>query len=337
MKVADVLSALRRRWYVVLISILAAAGAGYSAWGTVPPQYERVGTQLLLPGLATIPEDANPYLYVGGLYQIADVIVRAIGPEDIAEIAGENPGTEIVVERDQSAGAVVVVTVTASSDAAAEASLDDMLVVTERTLGELQDEQRIPEDQRVSLSPLTQATESTVIQKTRMLITALVGGVLLVGGIGAAVLIDSLVRARRRPHRSTAAASVTMGAIPAEIDEETEAARSGSAGGPSADPAAAGGTEAADDEPTHDATEAERNTADITHDVDDVEAARTDTAGADTDGDAVTDAADEPENANALSDEHVKDSDEPEGGHGHAVRTSTPSKGRRLVGGRPRR
>jgi capsular polysaccharide biosynthesis protein len=272
MKLADVLTALRRRWYVVLAGILAAAGAAFFTWGAVSPQYERVGTQLLLPGLATIPEDANPYLYVGGLYQIADVIVRAIGAEDISEVTDEYPGTEVLVGRDQSAGAVVTVTVTATSDEAADEVLDDMLAVTERTLDELQDEQSIPDDQRVSLTPLTQAAESTVIQKTRMLTTALVGGVLLVGGVGAAVLIDSLLRARRRPHRSNASAAVTLGAIPTELDEDAEAARSEPARRLSADSAPASTMDAADD--------AERDAGDTAVDANGPAEAEADAAGA---------------------------------------------------------
>jgi hypothetical protein len=204
MKLADVIGALRRRWYIVLTSILLAVGAASFAWTTVPPQYERSGTQLLLPGLATIPEDANPYLYVGGLYQIADVIVRAVGPEDISAAVQEYPGTEVAVTRDQAAGAVVIVTVTASSDEAATAVLDDMLVVTEETLQELQDDQSIPDNERVSFTPLTKSAESVVVQKTRMLVTALAGIGVLVLGAGITMLVDNLLRSRRRAHRSTA-------------------------------------------------------------------------------------------------------------------------------------
>lgn len=203
MKLADVVTAFRRRWYIVLAAILVAAGASYYLWTNIPPEYERTGTQLLLPGLATIPEDANPYLYVGGLFQVTDVLVRAVGAEDIEDAAQDFPGTNVAVTRDQAAGAVVIVTVTASSDVAAEAVLDDMLVVTERTLEKLQDEQNIPPAERVSLTPLTKSLESEVIQKTRLVTTAIVGGVLLVAGLAIAVLVDNLLRSRRRAHRSS--------------------------------------------------------------------------------------------------------------------------------------
>ncbi|MCC4908025.1 hypothetical protein [Microbacterium sp. cx-59] len=209
MKLADVIGALRRRWYVLLAGVLVAAGVSSFLWSTVPPEYERTGTQLLLPGLATIPEHANPYLFVGGLYQIADVVVRAIGPDDIAEATRDYPGADVVVGRDQAAGAVLVVTVTASSDADAGAVLDTMLGITGRTLDELQNEQRIPADERVVITPLTAADESTVIQKTRLTVTALAGAAVLLLALGIAVVLDGIVRARRRAR---------AGAIPREQD-----------------------------------------------------------------------------------------------------------------------
>jgi hypothetical protein len=77
-----------------------------------------------------------------------------------------------------------------------------MLVVTEQTLEKLQDDQSIPGDERVTLTPLTQSAESTVVQKTRMVSTAITAVAVLVVSLGAAVLIDNLLRSRRRGRRT---------------------------------------------------------------------------------------------------------------------------------------
>lgn len=198
MKLADVLGALRRRWYVLVVGILVAGAAAYGVWSYVPPEYERTATQLLLPGEATIPEDANPYLFVGGLYQVADILVRAIGPDDLAAVTDAYPGTEVTVSRDTAAGSVMIVSVTAPSDTAAQRVLGDMLELTGSKLVALQDEQQIPADERIDMVPLTQATDSVVIQKDRMTFTAVtaIGLVALTGVL--AVLLDTLLRLRRR-------------------------------------------------------------------------------------------------------------------------------------------
>jgi len=198
MKLADVVGALRRRWYVLLAGILIAAGGATYVWMTVSPEYERTASQLLLPGKATIPEDANPYLFVGGLYQVADILVRAIGPDDVAAATAEHPDATVAVTRDTAAGAVMIVTVTASSEDAAATVLENVTALTASRLGELQDEKSIPGDERIELVPLTNATQSVVIQKTRMLTAAAVGiGGLALGAV-AAVLADTFLRSRRR-------------------------------------------------------------------------------------------------------------------------------------------
>lgn len=216
MKLADVIGALRRRWYIVLVSILAATAAAYGAWAVVPAEYGRAASQLLLPGEATIPEDANPYLYVGGLYQVADILVRSIGPDDVAALTDGYPGSGVAVTRDTAAGAVMLISVTAESEAAAGDVLDRTLDLIDVKLAELQEEQRIPADERVDLVPLTHDSASVVGQKNRILMTGVAGVGVFALGIGATVLIDTMVRSRRRA-RSSIARRVT----PRSVDDGT--------------------------------------------------------------------------------------------------------------------
>lgn len=245
MKLADVIGALRRRWYVLVVGVIVAAAAAYGAWTVVPPEYERSASQLLLPGEATIPDDANPYLFVGGLYQVADILVRAIGPDDIAQATADAPGASIAVSRDTAAGAVMLVTVSASSEEDADAVLATALQLIEKRLGELQDEQGIPTDERVDLVPLTHDSASVVVQKNRILVTGVVGLVIAMLSVAIAVLGDTLIRLRRRrrsrseqtPLRATADEIATDPDATGSVMEDGEAATSdaGQAGADSPD------------------------------------------------------------------------------------------------------
>lgn len=201
MKLADVLGALKRRWYVAAISVLLAAGVAHIAWSNVPPEYERSASQLLLPGEATLPEGSNPYLFIGGLSQAGDILVRAVGEDDVAEAVADYPETQVAVVRDAAAGSVILTTVTAQSDEGARSVLDAMLEINAATLDRLQNEQEIPRDERITMMPLTQATSSSVVQKTRIVLTLVAGAVVVVVGIVLAVLIDGALRSRLRSRR----------------------------------------------------------------------------------------------------------------------------------------
>jgi len=104
MNIADMMGALRRRWYVLVVGLLVAVAAAYGAWSVVKVDYTRTATQLMLPGPGTIPEDANPFLYVGGLSQAADVLTRKMGsPDVIADVTDAYPDADITITATRSA------------------------------------------------------------------------------------------------------------------------------------------------------------------------------------------------------------------------------------------
>ncbi|WP_167042563.1 hypothetical protein [Salinibacterium sp. ZJ454] len=200
MKFSDTLRGLLRRWYIVFPGILLAAAAAAGAWYVISPGYERSATQLLLPGADSLPEGANPYLFLGGLVPAADVLVRAIGSENVLnEVVEEHPGVEIEITRDiTTAGPVILIVVTAGSDAAAEEVLGLLVERTETTLEQLQKVESIAVENRVTVLPLTVDTQSVPQQRTRMLATAGagLGGVVLT--LLLAGLVDGLSTHRRR-------------------------------------------------------------------------------------------------------------------------------------------
>ncbi|MFS2280447.1 hypothetical protein V2S04_06430 [Microbacterium sp. OR21] len=200
MNIADMMGALRRRWYVLVAGLLIAVAAAYGAWTVVKVDYTRTATQLMLPGPGTIPEDANPFLYVGGLSQAADVLTRKMGsPDVLADVTETYPDAEITVTRDPlSSGPVLLITAVSESDADAGRAVDELVTLTDTTLREIQSTEGIPDDERITLVTLTQDEKGVVGMKNRMVAA---GGAAV--GVGVltlllVALIDGLARSRSR-------------------------------------------------------------------------------------------------------------------------------------------
>lgn len=202
MKFADILSALRRRWYLVVPGLVLAAAATFGAWTLAGDDYQRTATQVLLPGASSVPEDGNPYLYIGGLGQAADIVVRALSSPNVLDpVVRAHPGTDVTVERDPStSGPVFVITVLAPTDRDAEAAVDSLVATTATVLDELQDEQDISARDRITVMPIFVDDESVVDRKNRLMITAFVAAGSVVIVLALSALADGIVlsRARRR-------------------------------------------------------------------------------------------------------------------------------------------
>ncbi len=207
MNVAEVTHGLRRRWYIVIPGLLLAVATAVAAWFLVDPGYERSATQLLLPGARSMPEEGNPFLFLGGLTNAADVLVRAVGAENVVnEVEEEHPGVEIEVSRDGStAGPVILITVTAPTDDAAAAVLETLVTRTSEVLEELQAEEGITAENRMTVIPVTIDETSVPQQRDRYLAVALAGAGVALLVILLASLVDGLALQRRRRGTSSAA------------------------------------------------------------------------------------------------------------------------------------
>lgn len=200
MNTAEILRGLLRRWYVVVPGILLSVALAFVAWTNIGPTYERTARQLLLPGATSIPEGGNPYLYIGGLSQTADVVVLAMASNNVIEkIAEDHPDVEVAVTRDTSTSSpVIVISVTAPSDGEAEEVLDVLVDRTAVVLTELQDQEQIADDNRITVNTVTVDGQSTVQQKDRMITAVGIAAGGVVFSIVLAALIDGLVISRRR-------------------------------------------------------------------------------------------------------------------------------------------
>jgi len=200
MNFVDTLRGLWRRWYVVLPGVLIAASLAFGAWTLIPPGYERSSTQLLIPGTASMPEGANPYLFLGGLAPAADVLVRAVGAENVVnDVTAGHEGVQIEITRDTStAGPVIVIVVTAASDAAAEEVLGRLVERTDTVLTDLQETENIAVKNQVSVLPITIDSQSVLQQRSRFIVSGAVGLAGLALTLLLAGLIDGLSQQRKR-------------------------------------------------------------------------------------------------------------------------------------------
>ncbi|MFC8682197.1 hypothetical protein ACFT30_11800 [Microbacterium ureisolvens] len=200
MNLAETLLGLRRRWYIVVPGILLAVVLAAVTWFLVKPTYQTSATQLLIPSSGSFaPNTGNPFLNLGGLSQAADVLVGAMGADDVAgEIMDEHDGSTIVVARDWgNSGPSILFTVTARSESEATAVLREIVDQTEVVLDELQDDEGIEEDFRINTIPITFDANATIDQKSRMTTAAGVGAAVAIFAVLLAAVLDGLLRRRR--------------------------------------------------------------------------------------------------------------------------------------------
>ena len=200
MNLAQIFRGVLRRWYITVPGLILAGALATAAWLVIPVSYERSATQVLLPGKASMPDNSNPYLYLGGLQYTADIVVRALGSENmISAVTDQHPAAKITVERDlSSSGPVIVITATADTDKLAGELVNQFAGKTASVLDDLQSEEKIPANNRISVITLTIDEKGTVQPRNRLIATAIVGAVGVLLSLLLAGAVDGLVRQRRR-------------------------------------------------------------------------------------------------------------------------------------------
>ena len=226
MNLYDVLMSVIRRWYIVLVGVLAAAGVGVAVFLHVPPTYEQASSSLLLPGSTTVEEGSNPLLFVGGLVQQRDLLIRAMQADDVRDpILEAHPHAGFTVGPDfTTSGPVVAVHAEGETKAATTAI---MLAANEAVAAELEDLQA-----RVGAPPSTWTTMlelvtdkgPTVIRKTQLRSTAGAVAAVLAFSVLVAALVDGRVLARRRQPKGAGPEPDPAPATAAHLAEEVATA-----------------------------------------------------------------------------------------------------------------
>jgi hypothetical protein len=194
MTLMNFLRGLGRRWYIVVAGLLLAAGISGITYFAMSPTYERTASVLLVPGAGSIPAGGNPYLYLGGLSQASDVLVRALGANDVRDpILLGHPDTDFTVTRDATtSGPLLAITVEGANDSTVITVLEGALAAIPATLTDLQDEAAVPDDSRISSLSLTVDPTSDIVQKGRIETVGFIGAAIVAGTLLLAGLVDGL-------------------------------------------------------------------------------------------------------------------------------------------------
>lgn len=207
----DVLVSLARRWYLTATGILATAALGVAALSLVPPTYEASGSFVLLPPASTVEAGGNPYLQLGGLNQVADIVTRSMMAQSTAEsVHDAHPSANYTVAPDPAtSGPILVVTAEDRSAAGASATLSAVMALVPQRLAALQRALGYTGQAQITSTVLAKDNEPDAIRKSqiRALIVAIGAGVVLTGLVVA--LVDGLIERRNRARQRRASLDPT--------------------------------------------------------------------------------------------------------------------------------
>lgn len=199
MNLAETFAGVVRRWYIFLVGLIATAGLAWGAYQYVPPTYEASGSILLMPSEATVGEDGNPYLFLGGMTEALDVLIRRSNAAEIQEsLLKRFDGASYTIQPDRmTSSPIVVVSVEAPSNEVALALLQAAMTTVDRNLDSMQNELSVVPRKRIHAKELVVDPEATVNSKMQiqLAIVAVGGGVL--GTFMLTGFMDGLLNQRR--------------------------------------------------------------------------------------------------------------------------------------------
>jgi hypothetical protein len=217
----DFWAVLRRRWYLVLASVVCAAAAASLVVFAVGPTYKAQGSVLLLPPGTTVKRASdskvvgNPWLSLGGVSQARDVVIRALMASKTHEtlcqqegdaayqamravLCDSHPDVSYEVEQDFiSSAPMILISVEANSPANAVTALDAVADLVPKTLADLQEGLKLRPGALITSMPVAIDQKPTVEHKDQIRAGIVAGG----GTLGLALLlialIDGVLGARR--------------------------------------------------------------------------------------------------------------------------------------------
>ena len=207
MYLAELTASLRRRWYLLVVGLAFTVMGALAMTRMVAPNYEAHASVLLIPPANTTTATGNPYLFLGGLSQAMDVLVRAMNADTArAPIQEAFPGVTFSNERDGTTSSPILIISAVGSDPAP--TMKTMAAVMDsvpQELVNLQQPLAVPAGATISSMVLAADTTPTMDRKaqTRALVSVtavgLVATVLLTG------FIDKVVINRRSRRLSSTA------------------------------------------------------------------------------------------------------------------------------------
>lgn len=187
-----------QRWYLTLAGLLLTATLCVVASTVIKPTYEATASVLLLPPATSVGVGGNPYLQLGGLTQVVDVLARALATREMGNtVTAQDSRAEYTAAADVTTrGPILLLTATAPTAASSLTVLDTLLRQAPATLAGLQSDLNIAARSQITSMVLIRDADPTPIQKTRVRVLvalAAFGIVLTVLGVA---LLDALLSRR---------------------------------------------------------------------------------------------------------------------------------------------
>lgn len=191
--------ALRRRWYVSLLGLVATLGLLAVAMELVPANYVAHADVILIPPSVISGEAVNPYMALGNVYAATPVLARAMGDTDaVNQVAARGGADSYVVEPDPSAGdAVLQIASTGRSSSSALRTTKTVVEVVPAVLRQLQEAAGVKSAGQISSRLLAVDKKATIQRKSQMRAVLVAGVFGLVATLIACMLLDGLLKKRR--------------------------------------------------------------------------------------------------------------------------------------------
>lgn len=207
------MSALRRRWKIVISGLLITAVAGLLALRILPPTYQATGSVVFIPpSVTTDPssrtgvQGTNPFLDFGSpLAATAEVVSASVNSDASAKSlkARGASGTYQVALDPNSDAPLVSVEATARNAKSAIQTRDLVVAAVQRKLLEIQRSAGSPANQFVRAQTVTMSDTAPRVHGSliRALAVIVIVGVVL--SCGAALVVEGLRRGRQSRSTST--------------------------------------------------------------------------------------------------------------------------------------
>jgi hypothetical protein len=197
-----------RQWPIAIAGLIATVVLCVATMRLVPPSYSTKASLLLTPPktspTATTTGNPNPYMELGGLQPLADVVSRAMmSSSSLTSLSKAGLiGSYTVVRDTTTDGPILTVTTKAKTPEAALTDLRLVLRLTGPQLTSLQADEGVADQDRVTTTVVARDTQASASRKSqiRALVVALVFG--LVGTALAVSVVDRLMQRRRAPKGS---------------------------------------------------------------------------------------------------------------------------------------
>ena len=204
MRFREAMNSLLRRWYVLFLGLLLTAGMCWIVQEYVPVTYEAKASQVLMPPSATVGESGNPYLYLGGMSQALDVLIRHVSASEVTKpVLDAFPNTEYSVQADSSTGgSILVISASGSTPEGTLGVLQAAMKEVPAALKGMQDELAITERLRISVRTVVVDEQVSKNDQSRLRLMILAAGAGIFGTLLLTATIDGLMKGRKKAHHT---------------------------------------------------------------------------------------------------------------------------------------